>query len=218
MSTDLITGASGAPIINEPGSEDPFEIAFAPAKASLDAVIEMWKPLTWLDRRRRTRLDLFDPKQAAELIELIPPGHRIAEAGALFLQAEEVPAPEAWVHVAIGVMLQEFGANVSDAFRCGVVDGAYRDPEIWGSYYAGFSAAVVVRSIRQARLMGALPSTGGFLSLCVKQRQWFRARHADIGTLMDLRYATEDVLEGINPEHPLLAGRYEDRDDVPLLS
>jgi hypothetical protein len=195
MSTDLIPSATGA-IINQPGSEDPFEVAFSPAKPCLGAVIEMWKPLTWLDRRRRSRMDLFDPEQASELIDLIlPPGHRIAKSGALFLEAEEISAPEGWIHVAVGLMLQEANANVSDPYRCGVVDGAYRDPNVWGHYDPGFSAAVVARSIRDARLQGALPSTGGFLKLCIKHRSWFKARHADTLTLLNIRYAAEDALD-----------------------
>jgi hypothetical protein len=184
-------------IINEPGSEDQFEITFRPAKPVLDAVVELWRPLVWLDRRRRTKLPLFDAKQAAELIEFIPAGHRIAKAGALFIEAEEVPAPEAWMHIAVGLMLQEFVANVSDSYRCGVTDGAYRDPDVWGSYDPGFSTAVVVRSIRDARLQGALPSTGDFVKLCIKHRRWFKARHADTSTLLNLRYAAEDALDEI---------------------
>ena len=105
MSFHMIRGgASGTTVINELGSEDPFEITFRPAKPVLDAVIEMLEPLRWLDQRRRSRLPLFEPERAAELIDLIPSGNRIAKAGALFLEAEEIPALEAWMHVAVGLM------------------------------------------------------------------------------------------------------------------
>jgi len=104
----------------------------------------MLEPLRWLGQRRRPRLPLFEPERAAELIDLIPSGNRIAKAGALFIEAEEIPAPEAWVHVAVGLMLQaEANPNAidGDAYRCAIADGAFRDPEVWGHYAPGFSAA-----------------------------------------------------------------------------
>jgi hypothetical protein len=44
--------------------------------------------------------------------------------------AEKNAAPEAWAHIAIGLMLKELGAAVGDDYRCGVIDSAYRDPEV----------------------------------------------------------------------------------------
>jgi hypothetical protein len=205
----------------EPGAEDPVQAVFRPAKPAIDAHIEILEPFRWLDQQRRLRRPLFEPSKAASLLGVIPPGHRLAEAGLRFLQAEEVSAPEAWVHLAIGMMLQSQPNPISfdgDAYRCTVVDGLYADPEVWGRYGPGFSAAVVVRTIRQIRGdYVELPPPGRFINLCVEQRRWFRERHEDIGTLMDLRYQAEDALEAINPQHPLLAGRYEE-DDVTLLS
>jgi hypothetical protein len=209
-------GVSGAPIVSEAGSEDPFEITFAPAKPVLDAIIEMWKPLAWLDRQRRSRLPLFDPERAAELIDLIPSGGRIAKAGTLFLEAEEISAPEAWVHVAVGLMLQsEANPNAidGDAYRCAITDGAFRDPEVWEPYDAGFSAAVVVRSIRQARRQGALPSPGGFLKLCAKHREQFKKWNADTSTLLEIRWAAEDVLDQIGPKW---LDYYDPEEEVPF--
>jgi hypothetical protein len=206
-------GASGAANIYEPGSEDPFETVFAPAKSVLDAIIEMWGPLRWLHRQQQSQRTIFDPKQAGKLIDLVPPGHRIAKAGGLYLEAEEISAPEAWVHVAIGLMLQEAGASVSDAYRCAITDGAFRDPEIWGSYEPGFSAAVIVRTIREVRLKGAIPSTGGFLNLCAKQRAQFKSWRADTSTLLEVRYAAEDVLEQSGVK---LLEFYDQEDAVPF--
>jgi hypothetical protein len=145
--------AQGAAITNRVGSEDPFETIFRPAKPALDAVIELREPLRWLDQRRRSRRPLFDPKRASELINIIPDGNRLAKAGALFLEAEEQPAPEQWLHLAIAVMLDsEPGCtNVPGAFRFAVADGAYRDEEIWEHHRPGFSAAVIARSIRSPR-------------------------------------------------------------------
>jgi hypothetical protein len=75
-------GAQSAAVINV-GADDPFEITFRPAKPVLDAMIEMLESLRWLDQRRRSRLPLFGPERAAELIDLIPSGNRIAKARAL---------------------------------------------------------------------------------------------------------------------------------------
>jgi len=216
MSGDLIrSGASGAPImISDSGSEDPFEVCFRPAKAALDAVIEMREPLRWLDERRRSRRPLFEPERADEIINLVPSGNRIAKAGALFLEAEEIPAPEGWMHVAIGLMLQsETSANVSDAYRCAIADGAFRDPEAWESYEPGFSAAVIVRSIREARRQGALPPPGRFLNLCAKHRAQFKTWNVDLPTLLDVSYAAEDALEEIGK--PLLL-EHDDEMDIPF--
>jgi hypothetical protein len=79
------------------GSEDPWEVTFRPAKPVLEAIVEMGKSLVWLDQRRRSRRPLFERERAAELIDLVPSGTRIAKAGALFLEAEEISAPEGWV-------------------------------------------------------------------------------------------------------------------------
>jgi hypothetical protein len=216
MNVNLIRGGD-ATIINELGSVDPFETTFAPAKPVLDAVVEMWKPLAWLDQRCRSRAPLFEPERAAELIDLIPSGNRIAKAGALFLDAEENSAPEPWLHIAVGLMLQsEANSNAadSDAFRCAIADGAFRDPEVWGQYDPGFSAAVIVRSIRQARRQDALPSPGGFLNLCIKQRAQFKTWNTDLMTLLHLRWEVEDAVEKIDPERLWLD--YDPEDDVPF--
>jgi hypothetical protein len=220
MSGDIVSyrgGALGAAIINGVGAEDPFEIVIMPAKPVLNALIEMRKPLAWLNQQRRSGRPIFHPNRAVELIDVIPNGDRIARAGALFLVAEEQPAPEQWLHVALGVMLDsEPGAvTVPDAFRCAITDGAYRDPAVWEHYdEPGFSCAVVVQAIREARLQGALPSPGGFLKLCIKHRRQFRTWNADISTLLNLRWEAEDALEKIDPKRLLLD--YNPDDEVPF--
>jgi hypothetical protein len=125
MSSDIISHSSGALAIGAMG-EDPFQIAFRPAQPALDAIIAVREPMAWLSRQRRSGKPLFDPDEAAELIEIIPPSRQLAKAGSLFLEAEEQPAPEGWLHVALAIMLDaEPGAtNVPDAFRCAVADGA----------------------------------------------------------------------------------------------
>jgi hypothetical protein len=114
----------------------------------------MWKPLAWLDRQWQSRLPLFDPKRAGELINVIPNDSRLLRAGALFQEAEQEPAPEGLVQIAIGLMLASMGsaaANLHDGYRCGIIDAMFQDPEIWENYSPGFSIAVVVRTIREAR-------------------------------------------------------------------
>jgi hypothetical protein len=102
-------------------------------------------------------------------------------------------------------------AIVGDAYRCAITDGAFGDPEVWGQYGPGFSAAVIVRSIRAARLQEALPSPGGFLNLCIRQRVQFKTWNADLSTLLDLRWAAEDAVEEIDPKR---LDYYDEEDDL----
>jgi hypothetical protein len=114
----------------------------------------------------------------------------------MFLAAAENPAPESWTNVALGLMLQVENAAIDgDVYRGAVCDSAYRDPEVWGDYSPGFSAAVVVGAIREARLQGALPSPGGFIRLCIEQRRQFKIWKSDLDDLMQVRYDAEDELD-----------------------
>ncbi len=177
------------------GAVDPFEVAFRLAQPTLDALMLVRKPLAWLYRQRRSGRPLFEPSRAAELLELIPDGSRLADAGALILTATEEAAPEAWLHVAIGLMLQADGATIDgDAYRCAVADSLYRDPECWDHYEPDVSAAVVVLATREARLHGA-HTPGAFVNLCVKHRRKLRTINKDIDDLLATRFAAEDELE-----------------------
>jgi len=73
---------------------------------------------------------------------------------------------------------------------------------------------VIVRSIRQARRQGALPSPGGFLNLCAKQRAQFKTWNTDLSTLLNLRWVAEDAVEKIDPKRLLLD--YDPEDEVPF--
>ncbi|HEX7882950.1 MAG TPA: hypothetical protein VF499_09445, partial [Afipia sp.] len=138
---------SAAPPINENGADDPFETLFAPAKPALDAVIALWSAMSWLGTQRQSKLPLFDPAKVGKLIKLIPTGDRILEAQARFRDAAYEPAPEAWTHLAIGLMLQSMpaAADIHDSYRCGIVDSLYRDPVVTEGLDPGFSAPVIVR-------------------------------------------------------------------------
>jgi hypothetical protein len=215
MTDDVVVhgGALGAPI--DTAAADPFETVFRPAKPALDAFIDMRRPLEWLHQRRRSNRPLFDPNQAVQLLDTIPDGDHLTRAGALFLEAEEQPAPESWLHLAIGLMFDsEPGAvNFPDATRCAVADSAYRDPQVWeDDYEPGFSAPVVVRAIREARLQGAL-SPGVIVKLLMKHRRLFKTLNADLDALMQVRWDAEDAIEN-NPKRLLL--NYDPDNDVPF--
>lgn len=67
--------------------------------------------------------------------------------------------PGAWLLVVLGVVLgaEPGAANLSDAWRCAIADGAYRDLIVRQRCDApGFSAAVIAHVAGEARLQGAL--------------------------------------------------------------
>jgi hypothetical protein len=183
-----------------------------PAQPTLDAVVALLKPMAWLDEQRQSGWPLFSPETAGVLIELIPDGGRLAEAGALFLYAEEAAADEAWFCVAIGMMLASIptARDLGDDYRSALADAVYRDEATGGPY----SAPVVVRAIREARrTLDDAPSVATLLRLCAKNRNWFRKRQDDIDQLLELRYQAEDHLEAIG----LYTPTYDDaEDEVPL--
>jgi hypothetical protein len=94
--------------------EDPFQIAFRPAQPALDAIISVREPMAWLNRQRRSGKPLYDPDEAAELVEIIPESRQLAVAGRLFLEAEEQPAPEGWLHVALGLAPSNFTTRLAN--------------------------------------------------------------------------------------------------------
>jgi hypothetical protein len=194
-------GALGAPIF---GAEDPFEVIFRPAQPTLDAVVEIWNALAWFDRKRHSRFDLTDDAQAERILAIIPDDARLIEAQARFREAEFEPAPEPWLHLAVGVMLASLpdAANVHDAYRCSIADSAYRDPEVWGRYTAGFSCAVIARTIRWARLQSSLPSSGAFITACVRHRSQFGRWRKDLGVMINLSSRAKTWLGQIGPDHP----------------
>jgi hypothetical protein len=203
----------------EAGAEDPWETAFRPVKPTLDAVVELWKSLAWLERQRHARQPLFDPKRAAEVIETIPGAYRLAKAGALFRDAVEQSAPEWWVHPVIGLMLNSTRSAQSidgDAVRCAITDSMFRDPEVWEGHRPGFSAAVIARAIREARrTCDDAPSTAAFLKLCAQHRARFRQWSKDTGVLLQLRYDAEDHIEKLGGA-PAQLTYVDDEADIPF--
>jgi hypothetical protein len=232
MTGDLVPHTTDVPRVKggtalaQFGGEDPFQIAFRPAAAVLDTVVALRKPLMWLDRQRQVngRLPLLSLSRASEhrgaaieRCEVIPKDPDLYRAMRLFESAECEPAPEGegWVHFAIGVMLDSAPtpADVHDAYRCAIVDGAYRDPELWGDYEPGFSAPVIVRSVREARLQAALPSAGSFLKMCVRHRAWFGRSRMSIWDLIEIRQNAEDVLTKLGDDRVADLCFHEDDED-----
>jgi hypothetical protein len=213
MSGDMVPVYNGAVTID--GVADPFARAFQLAQPALDAVIELRKPLAWLSQRRRSGRRLFNPKDAAELVDLIPTGSRLASIGVALLDAIENPASEAWMHGTLSIWLESEPGAVSingDYFRCAVADSLYRDPTCWETYEPGVSAAIIACAIREARLEGAL-APGAFVKLCLKHRRRLKVIHDDAGELMELRYQAEDELE----RQGLLRLTYDDADGEEIV-
>jgi hypothetical protein len=172
--------------------EDHFATVAKIAQPTLDAIVELRKALNWLDRKRQSA-KLFDPADVEDLLSLIPTEDRLRQIKRLFREAEHEPALESWVNLTIGVMLQSIpeAADVPDAYRLGIVDSAFRDPDISGAYDPGFSSSVIVRAIRECRRHQGVPSSGRFLELCSKLRRWFKLRCKDIDELIALRDEAE---------------------------
>jgi hypothetical protein len=90
-------------------------------------------------------------------------------------------------------------------------DSIYRDPEIWGDYAAGFSAPVIVQSIREARRrdIDTRPSAGWFLAACQRNRDHFKQLVEEAETLLRVRYYLEDL-----PDAPVMP--VDDDSDIPF--
>jgi hypothetical protein len=213
VSSDLVTHTAIAATATM--GEDPFEVVFQPAKPTLDAVIALRDPLAKLEKLRRAGLTPFDPQRAVDLCRYLPGEMDLLRAQVSLAEAERQSALEWWFHCTIGLMLQSMASGTecvpNDAYRCGLADSVYRDPEVWGDYGPGFSVSVIVRSIREARRREAdtRPSAGWFLASCQRHREYFKTLAQDAETLLKVRYYMEDL-----PRAP--AVQYDDDDDVPF--
>jgi hypothetical protein len=177
---------------------DPY-VAFQPAAPTLNAVAEMKRVFRWHSAARYVPLD--DDEQAKEVLAMVPAEERLAEVKTLFHSAEFSDAGEAFLHVAVGAMLAAEN-TVNNTYRFAISDSIYNDDEVWNGYQPGFSCPVIVRSIRQARLLGALPTCGEFIAMCVKHRAQFRTWRLNIETLVGLRYRAQTILGDLGPDDP----------------
>jgi hypothetical protein len=187
---------------------NPFAVVYKPAQEIFDAVTELQAALTWLSNQRRSQRRLFEPERAAELLQIIPPGARLADAGALLLRAIEEPAPQSWVHIAVGLELDAEPDAATDVRRFAIVDAICNDPET-----GAVSAPVLVRALRESRRMYDRLTPGNLIRLCLKHRQQFKTLHADLDDLAEVRYAAEDTLEA----QGLLKLAYDDEGSMKLL-
>jgi hypothetical protein len=190
---DVTVASSAAATLTGVRGENPFDVLFRPAKPILDAIVQMRAPITMLGGRRgRGSTDL------AEIMQVIPPESDLVEARRLFREAEHEPAPEGWTGIAVAMMADAMPPErrVNDLYVCAIVDGAYNDPEVWGSYAPGFSHAVIARSVREALRLDGLPPPGAFLKICSRHRSLFKQWHADLGILNSIRF---DAVHGPCP-------------------
>jgi hypothetical protein len=200
MNGDLTISTGGVTTLSTGVEKNHFEVAFQPARPALDAVIALWKPLAWLTQRQRPLLDIARAgqhgHQAIQRCELIPKDPDMYRMQKLFEQAEHEAAPEGWAHIAIALMLDSVPGtqHLSDAFRHGIVDSMFNDPETWEGYSPGFSAPVIARSVREARRLDGLPSPGSFVAMSARQRAWFRHGQNRIKDLIEIRQNAEDIL------------------------
>jgi hypothetical protein len=83
-------------------------------------------------------------------------------------------------------------AGISDAFRSGVIDSMYQDPQVWGALPTGVSAPVIARGIRQLRREDhGVPSAAHILEACTLHRRLIKRFAAHIDELAFLRYRAE---------------------------
>ena len=183
MNDLAVLSSAGVTLTSHPG-QNPFHVVFQPAKPTLDAVLQLQPALKWLERHRPGRA--IDP----EFLKLIPEEQDLLQWKTLFRQAEHDPAPEGWTGVALSLLADSTPVQhrVSDAWVCGIIDGAYHDPEVWEGYLPGFSYSVSAQSIREALRMDGLPTPGAFLAMCARHRRLFQRYRADVLDLIGVRH------------------------------
>jgi hypothetical protein len=206
--SDLIVPGGGNPPGPASGQQDPFKVAFARALPTITAVRELAPALRWLDSKEgeSNRLSLptrkrdIEPQHRHEALrryQLVPDFDRLDVMCNLFHAAEHEPASEAWLHVAIGLMLDSMpnAKNVSPSYRFSVVDSMLYDEKVFEDYRPGFSQAVMYRTIQDVRRTSEYaPTPAVFLEKCVAHRLWFKHRRNSVGCLWHIRDNAEHVL------------------------
>jgi hypothetical protein len=170
----------------------PFDVVFRSAKPTLDAILQLQPALKWLERHRPgCPID-------SEFLKVIPTEQELLHRKRLFRQAEQEPAPEGWSGIAVAMMVDSMPAahRVNDAYVCGIVDSMYGDPVVWEGCSPGFSAAVIARSVREARRLDSLPTPGAFLDMCARHRRLFEQYRSDVVGLWVVR---DDAIHGPCP-------------------
>jgi hypothetical protein len=115
----IITPAANA-IVNM-GENDPFQIAFRPAKPTLDAVRWLRPCFRFIDACSRRGRPLFREQEAAKMVAKLPTVEKLAEAGKLFDAAVTEKAPSSWVHAVLALMADsQPNPSTSDGWRFGL--------------------------------------------------------------------------------------------------
>jgi hypothetical protein len=192
MSTALLKTGS---LVTVDG-DDPFRVVFAPAQPALDAARKLKQLRSLADL---PMLDIKHAEQhrdaAIERCELIPEDAIMYRARRRFEAAEHEPAPEPWLHAAIGLTLDSIPSarDLPPSYRYGLVDLLMDDDS---NYEPGFSYAVVAEASREVRRISSdlPPSQAAFLEACVKARAGFRKLVSCSDQLIATRQGAEDIL------------------------
>ncbi|OKO72011.1 hypothetical protein AC629_38695 [Bradyrhizobium sp. NAS80.1] len=130
--------------------------------------------------------------------DLIPDQDEVLDkAMTLYEAAEHESAPQDWLQLALDLMLASTpnAKGVTEHYAAALVDSMMDDPEIWQGHKPGFSAPVIVRTLREVRRASAfVPAHAEFISLCQKHRQQFNRWQLDLTTLHNIRDAAENIL------------------------
>jgi hypothetical protein len=136
--------------------DDPFAAISVPAGPTLQAIAHLNPSVDWVVANNCSPHLTLDVRRADEFLDeaddrlkLIPPTDVLRQAEQLFRDAERTPAEAAWLHVALGVMLDSLpnADKISASYRFGIIDSITYDDAFAG----GFSQPVVIRAIRELR-------------------------------------------------------------------
>jgi hypothetical protein len=198
--TQLQTRQHRTAVVRAGPSEDPFATVLRPAQPALDAIVQLKPSIDFIvanEKRRHFHLDvrrsLEFADEAAERLKVIPPLAVLRQAERLFGDAERIPAPEAWLHVALGILLAERpnAGKVSPTYRFGIVDSMLYDEE----YAPGFSQPVVLRALRELRKASEfVPAPAEVLKTCARQKQSFGTLRLRTEQLIAVRENAEQIL------------------------
>lgn len=198
---DNIVSLTGQLVTSAP-IEDRFALAFAPAKPTFDALAKLRKVRNHLAERRRydpnCKSHPFGHLAASERLGFLPDAATLAQARHLFHEAEHIPAPEEWLHLAFGAMLAAApnSGRVPVDYQFGLVDLILNDEELHRGYdELGFSMPVVVLAIREVRReCKYVPSAQELLEACQKHRRAFRDLAFDVDVMIEVRDLAELAL------------------------
>jgi hypothetical protein len=195
---ELISPDAGS-IVPAGAHEDPFALVFGPAQPTLNAARKLQPLFDYYKGREYLNVKQADQHKAVAFnrCEAIPEDAVMYAAEKLFHAAECEPAPEPWLHAAIGLMLDSMpnAKNISPSYRFGLVDAMQHDPEVHERFGPGFSYAVIAQVVREIRRTAEfVPTHAAFLKLCSQHRSLFGKRQYSVECLINLRQNAEDVL------------------------